>query len=81
MVPTCLTKQIASRESLQDRLVRLGVDVATFCDMWGLKQPELMPSGNIKIFEFEDPAISWLPTSSYPSPFYRTACGIDYLVK
>ena len=47
MAPTCPTRQTAGRESLQDWLVRLGIDVATFCDMWSRKQPELMLFGHI----------------------------------
>ena len=47
MAPTCPARQTASRESPHDRLVRLHIDVATFCDMWSQKQPELMPLGHI----------------------------------
>ena len=79
MAPTCLARQIASRESPQEWLVRLGINVATFCDMWSRKQPALMPFGHI-IF------LNWkvLPLRGSPPPTlhpYRTACGIDYLVK
>ena len=52
------------------------MDLTTFCDMWSLKQLELMPLGHIKIFELEPSATSWLPTH-HP---YRSACGINYLV-
>ena len=41
MAPTCLAKEMAGRESSQDWLVRLGIDVATSCDMWTSKQPQL----------------------------------------
>ena len=34
VAPTCLARQTAGRESPQDWLVRLGIDVATFCDVW-----------------------------------------------
>ena len=34
VAPTCLARQTDGRESLQDWLVRLGIDVATFCYMW-----------------------------------------------
>ena len=34
------------RESPQDWLVRLAVDIATFCDMWSWKQLEVMPFGH-----------------------------------
>ena len=34
MAPTYPARQTASRESPQDWMVRLGIDVATFCDMW-----------------------------------------------
>ena len=36
MPPSCPARQAAGRGSLQDLdwLVRLGIDVATFCDMW-----------------------------------------------
>ena len=61
-----------------DWLVRLGINVATFCDMWSWKQPELKPFGHKKVFIPELPATSWLPTTLHP---YRSACGIDYLVK
>ena len=41
MAPTFLAKETADRESPQDWLVRLGIDVATFCDMWTSKRPQL----------------------------------------
>ena len=41
------------------------------------KQPELMPFGHIIFFKLEGPATLWYPTLH----FYRSACGIDYLVK
>ena len=34
IAPTCPAWQTAGRESLQDWLVRLGMNVAKFCDMW-----------------------------------------------
>ena len=76
----CPARQTAGRESLQDCLVRLGIDVATFWDMWSWKQPELKPFGHKKVFVSEVPATSWLPTTSTLHP-YRNACGIDYLMK
>ena len=56
MAPTYVAKQTASRESPPDWLVRLNIDVATFCDMWDRKQPEFMPVGCTRIFESELPA-------------------------
>ena len=79
MAPTLLARATAGRKSPQDWLVRLGIDVATFCDMWSRKQPELMSLGHINFLESEGPAILWAqPPTFHP---YRTACGIDYLVK
>ena len=80
MAPTCPVRQTAGRELPQDRLVRLGISVATFCDMWGQKQPELMPFGHIAFLESEGPVTLWLPTTPHPPP-YRSADDIDYLVK
>ena len=70
MVLTCPARQTAGRESPQDWLVRLGIDIATICDMWSQKQPELMPFDHMNFFESEDPATLWLPTTPYlPSTF------------
>ena len=55
-------------DSLQEistwMLVRLGMDLATFCDVWSLKQPELMPFGHIS-FLVGTPTTPCLPTTSY----------------
>ena len=45
MAATCLARQTA--KLVQGWLVRLGIDLATFCIMWGEKQHELMPFGYI----------------------------------
>ena len=37
--------------------------LATFCDMWSSKQPELMPFGHINCFELEIPTTPRLPTT------------------
>ena len=54
------------RESPHDWLVRLGINVATFCDMLSWKQPELKPFGHKTVFVSEVPATSWLPTTPHP---------------
>ena len=58
MASSCLEKQTASRESPYNWLVRLGMILARFCDMWILKtQPELMPFGHTNYFVWDPPAI------------------------
>ena len=57
---------IVSRESQHDWPVRLGMDLASFFDMWSLKQPVLMPLGHIIILWAGTPATSWLPISPTP---------------
>ena len=37
-----LDEQTTSRKSPHNWLVILGMDLASFCDMWSLKQPKLM---------------------------------------
>ena len=56
MAPTCPVKQTAGRESAQDRLVRMGIDVATFV-IWELKKPELTPFSHIKFLNRKFPAL------------------------
>ena len=82
MAPTCPARQTASRESPQDWLVRLGIDVATFCDMWSRKQPELMPFGH----NFLIGRSCHFVASHYPHPpplydclWYQLPCEINYL--
>ena len=82
MAPTCPARQTAGRESPQDWLGILDIDLATFCDMWSRKQPELMSFDHINFLESEGPATSWLPTTPTLHP-YRTACvpcKINYLI-
>ena len=51
-----------SRQLAHNWLVRLGMELATFCDMWSSKQPELMLFGHINCFELEiDPHYSSHP--------------------
>ena len=38
MAPSYLRQQTASSELLYDWLVRLGIDLTTFCDTWSSKQ-------------------------------------------
>ena len=40
------------------------MDLATFCDVWSLKQPELMPFGHIS-FLVGTPTTPCLPTTSH----------------
>ena len=56
-------------DSWQEIATRLGIDVATFCD---IKQPQLRPFGYLKVFEL-DPATLWLPSTHS----YRSTCSID----
>ena len=64
MASTCLAKQTASRELPQNWLVKLGIDVAAFCDMWTSKQPHLRPFGYF--FELEPHMTLWLPNAPQP---------------
>ena len=66
MASACPARQTDGRESPQDWLVRLGIDVATFWDVWSWKQPELKLFGHKKVFVSEVPATSWLPTTPHP---------------
>ena len=61
-------RQTAGKESPQDWLVWLGIDVTTFCDMWSWKKPGLMSFGCINLLALEGPATSLLPTTPYPWP-------------
>ena len=58
--------QLAGNHHRTGWLVRLGIDVATFCDMWSQKQPELKPFSHKKVFVSEGPTTSWLPTTPPP---------------
>ena len=80
MAPTCLARQTTSRKSLQDWLVRLGIDVTTYCDMWSWKRPELKPVGHNKFLYLRVPPLCGSPSPLTLHP-YRNACGFDYLVK
>ena len=68
----CLGKQTASKESLQDWLVKLGFDVA-ICEHKTAWIDAIEP---YNFFELELPISSWLPTITTHYP-YRDACGID----
>ena len=76
MAPSCLKKQTYSRESPLNWLVRLGMELATFCDMY----MELKTTWINAIWAYN--VLSWnpLPLHGYPHP-YMSACCIDYLVK
>ena len=67
MAPPYLDKQITNTESPQEWLVRLGIDVATFCGMWISKQHQFMPFGCIN-FWVRTPATLWLPTDPTHQP-------------
>ena len=76
MAPTCLARQAAGRESLQDWLVRLGIDVRSYI-LWYVELKTawieaIWPS----FFVSEGPATLWLLTTLH---LYKTACGIDYV--
>ena len=58
---------------------QLYIDLSTFCDMWDIKQPELMPFG-IKIMYRKSPPLRSSPPPSTLHP-YRSACSIDHHVK
>ena len=51
------------------------MNLATFRDKWSSKQPKLMPSGQFWFLSGTACDFVTAPTS------YRSACGIDYLVK
>ena len=51
MAPTCPARQAAGGVSAQDWLVRLGIDVATFCDMWGWGRLGLGSFGHGAVFK------------------------------
>ena len=51
--------------------IRLDIDLATFCDIWSLIQPQMI----ILIFDIQYPATSWLPTPNHH--IHRSTCGID----
>ena len=72
---TCLASQTAGKESPQDWLVRLDIDVATFCNMQTSKQPKLSHLA-INFFESEPTTTLWLPTALHLPP-HRGACGND----
>ena len=73
MATTCLASQTAGRESPQDWLVRLDIDVATFCNMRTSKQPKLSHLA-VNFFLNQNP----LPLCGYPLPF--TYYPIEVLV-
>ena len=85
MVPSCLDKQTASREPPHNWLVRLGMDLATFCGTYmDLKTASI---DTIRAYNFlsQNPHYFitthhslWLYTTLHT---YRIACFIDYLVK
>ena len=80
MAPTCPARQTDGKESLQDWLVTLGIDVATFWDVWSWKQPDLKPFGHKKVLYRKSPPLHGYPPPPTLHP-YRNACGIGYLVK
>ena len=51
-----------SMESLQNWLVRLGINAATFFDMWSWILPEVKPFGHKKVFVPKGSTTSWLST-------------------
>ena len=53
----------SQQELPQDRLVRLVMDVATFCDMCEFEKPELKSFDHIKLLNR-----SWPPFHGYPPP-------------
>ena len=76
MLPFCLDKQTAGRKSPYDWLVCLGMNLATFFEICGWKQPELMPTSlGHTYMNWKSP-----PLCCYPPPFHRSVCGFDYLV-
>ena len=66
MAPTCPARQTAGRESLQDWLVRPGIDVATFCDTFCFWRSEVFAIFIIAMLFLVGPAeiTTWLPNDN-----------------
>ena len=67
--PNLPARQTDGRESPQDWLVRLGIDLATFWDVWSWKQPELKPFGH-KEFRcvYSSGSRRWFTAATAPAP-------------
>ena len=46
--PVWTSKQTAGCKLPHDWLVTLAIDLATFCDMWSSKEPQLTPFGSVQ---------------------------------
>ena len=78
MALVCLEKQSSGWKSLHNWFMRLAIDLATFCDNYGLNWDHLAVCSVVWI---ENSTTLWFPTTPYPYSFMITCVIVENYLK